>query len=228
MFAVFNSGFNESTARISSSPTRTSSQFDELNDHDSELEFTSDEEGEDGGIDEDDDSAVDETETESESEDGMGIVHPSSSTPRPSSTLPATTSADFSISSTIAPSPIVVAPSIPRSRTSSAAISNDGDQVEPFVESAAPSVTGDLSELSAGETSEVESSQQTSTPPPLSPSRRNEPRFVDARSAPPSPARLRGFSMSQIEPSSKVANKQEQKKKENDRPRSEVIVADAS
>ncbi|GAA5870533.1 hypothetical protein JCM16303_001513 [Sporobolomyces ruberrimus] len=213
--SMFSSGFNESTARISTSPRRTSSQFDELNDHDSELETSSEDEGEDGGIDEDDDSEVDESEEDEAYEIEPRQSQPSS-TPRAAAAVAFPTSADLSISSTPSRSQAVaVAPSTPRSRTSSAAISNDGEHPE----SAASSVTGDQSEVSAGELSETEASNQRTSTPPQSPSR--------FRSAPSSPAHA-GFPMSMTQLPTKVPRKKDSKIQTDKRARSEVIVADAS
>ncbi|GAA5978937.1 hypothetical protein JCM5350_004183 [Sporobolomyces pararoseus] len=208
---VFNSGFNESTARLSPSPGRTSSQFDELNDHDSELESSSDEEGGNGGIDEDDDSEVDESEEEDFEEEQLSNI------PRPQSAVPFPTSADLSVSATPPRvQAVAVTPRAPRSRTSSATISNDGDNTE----SATSPVTGDQAEFSASETLEAEDNQNRVGTPPQSPSK--------FRSAPSSPAHS-GFppmTMSQLP--TNVAKKQRSKTKDSSRPRSEVIVADAS
>ncbi|GAA5895027.1 BTB/POZ and MATH domain-containing protein [Sporobolomyces salmoneus] len=213
--SMFNSGFNESTARISSEPRRTSSEFDELNDDDTESDASSDsdDDGEDGGIDEDDDSQVDESEEEEEDDSEEESNQPIQ-TPRPQSVVPFPTSVDLS-ASTNEPKPVVIAPLTPRSRTSSAAISNDGDSVE-------ITSSEDQVEPSAGDISESEEQQQEegkSNTPPHSP-----PRF---RSAPSSPARS-GFqlSMSQIPKKKKV--KEKKKEEKFVRPRSEVIVADAS
>ncbi|GAA6007942.1 hypothetical protein JCM11491_006550 [Sporobolomyces phaffii] len=211
--SMFNSGFNESTARISTSPPQVSSQFDELNDDDGDLETSSGDDGDDGGIDEDDDSEVDESDEDEQVRESQTAAN----TPRPESTVPFPTSADLSISSTPSRAQTVaIAPSTPRSRTSSAALSNDGDHAE----SGASSVTGDQSELSAGESSDVEENRGRTSTPPQSP-----PKF---RSAPSSPAHA-GFpmSMSQI-PTKANVHKRETKKDEYTRPRSEVIVADAS
>jgi hypothetical protein len=213
---VFNSGFNESTARISPSPRRrTSSQFDELNDNDSELESSSEEEGGDGGIDEDDDSEVDESE-EDEYEEPPGLQSQLSNTPRTHSAIPFPTSADLSISATPPrPQAVAVAPSTPRSRTSSAAISNDGDNIE----TATSPVTGDQADLSAGEVSESEDAHRRPSTPPHSPTK--------FRSAPSSPAHG-GFSMAMSQLPAKTVKKKETKTKKSSRPRSEVIVVDAS
>ncbi|GAA5957322.1 hypothetical protein JCM3765_000422 [Sporobolomyces pararoseus] len=214
--SMFNSGFNESTARISPSPGGNSSQFDELNDHDSELESSSDDEGGDGGIDEDDDSEVDESEDDDFEEESTHQSQPSN-TPRPQSAVPFPTSSDLSISATPPRAQSrAVAPYTPRSRTSSATISNDGDNTE----SATSPVTGDQAEFSAGETSEAEDTQNRVGTPPQSPSK--------FRSAPSSPAHS-GFppmTMSQLP--TKNVKRRTSKTKPSSRPRSEVIVADAS
>lgn len=212
---MFNSGFNESTARISPSPRRTSSQFDELNDEDSELETSSGDDAEDGGIDEDDNSEVDESDEDEDDEDPIHQRQPLAATPRAQATVPFPTSADLSIASPPPRAqPVAVAPSTPRSRTSSA-VSNDGDSADTNLSP----VTGDRAEPSNGEASESDDPSQRLTTPPQSPSR--------FRSAPSSPAHG-GFPLSMSQLPTKVVKKRESRTEKFVRPRSEVVVADAS
>ncbi|GAA6064057.1 hypothetical protein JCM10212_006793 [Sporobolomyces blumeae] len=238
---MFNSGFTESTAKIASSPGRPKSQFAELND-DSDLEFDSDDEGEAVGFDEDDDSAVDESEVGDEDKDvATERVHDEGhSSPENLQGLGRQKRHSFPVAfptSTDASTPLqqerrADASTPTRSRTSSTAISNDGDE-----ESMRDTT---LAEDPSKEKGEAVGPRRPTTPPlplggaaPQSPSwsKAGEARFVDARSAPSSPVRqaAASSSASKISPRSKVGGKRPRLGgRSSERARSEVVVTDAS
>ncbi|GAA5861912.1 hypothetical protein JCM1840_006872 [Sporobolomyces johnsonii] len=218
---MFNSGFTESTyttypAASTSTSADASHVFAELNDE-GEFEFSSDEDDE-SGFDEDDDSAVDESDVEDEELDGDEHYTPSSLPADQGRTFPAAApvSPDVSMSSSTVRRAGSIS-SAPRSRTSSAAVSNEGAGDSEHA-------SGDRSEDEGEGTTDPTVSSgftpESSATPPLQP--RREAPFVDAPSAPPSPARP-------VNSTAVVPFQSKKAPKPADlRPRFEVVVTDAA
>ncbi|GAA5919549.1 hypothetical protein JCM1841_001004 [Sporobolomyces salmonicolor] len=217
---MFNSGFTESTyttypAASTATSTDASQAFDELNDE-GEFESSSDED-DDSGFDEDDDSAVDESDREDEELDGDEHHTPSSLLTGQTHTFSAAAPASPDVStsaSTVRPAESIS--SAPRSRTSSTAVPNEGA-------GDSESASGDRSEDEEGMTEPTVNSgfaPESSAIPPLQPKR--EAPFVDAPSAPPSPAGPGNSTVVvpfQLKKAPKPADL---------RPRFEVVVTDAA
>ncbi|BGP13051.1 hypothetical protein JCM10213v2_000970 [Rhodosporidiobolus nylandii] len=260
---MFNSGFTESTlpgAARSASHTRTVtlSELDDEGELSLEGESSSSFDSEDEGWDEDDDSQVDERDSqddEGDEGDAESLANPArvpalSTTPAPSDQLFPTT-ALRSPNSSSAPSntlerPVVTSSSslsaptsTPRSRTSSASLTDDERDSEHF-RSAGPSSRAESTAeedagadedetASGGVQAEDDSLAPSESPPPKSTA------FVDAPNAPASPEKAATLpSSTTVGPVSvagstgQTGGKTERKKKGDGRERFEVVVTDAS
>jgi hypothetical protein len=226
--AVFNSGFSESTIpaasiwRSRSRPSIFSGLDDdgELSLDDDHSETNSASEG-DEGWDEDDDSPVDESEDEEEDEDEPEEEHfqdLSPGSPNATSSLNSSTSTAFPAQAPVSPdvsrssrrSNTPLTSTTPRSRTSSASLTDD--ETQSFQPQSTASSHHD-------EPPKSESGRQT---PPSS------NRFVDAASAPSSPAKVVATANRRASASIRApAGKGRQEKRGDGRAKFEVVVTDA-
>lgn len=235
-FTVLNSGFNESTFAIAGRTSTTrragaSQQLRELED-DGEVESESDSgddgEGSDLGWDEDDDSGEEEDREPSELDDNEDAGAPSTS--RQISNAPPNRSSSQMAAGTEAPVVSALARTqesldVPaRSRTSSAALSDDERTVE-IVPAATPplqrqdSIRSERHEDTSDADEEAHDFGATAT------ARRS--RYVDATSAPGSPVKpARAAPRSKTPTKSTIASRR--RRRADDRPRFEVVVTDAA
>lgn len=223
---MFNSGFSETTLPASSSSRSHPSTFSELDDEgelslDEGSDTTSTDDEENPGWDEDDDSPVDESEEEDEDEPDEEHFQDLSPLPSTSSNLRTSTatitahapvSPELSRSSRLSTTPPTLTP---RSRTSSASLTND--------------VTHSISTAPSNPVDSPESGQVT--PPHAN-------RFVDAPSAPSSPAKasatMSSAGATAVTPHGVGSGRGKEKRRESKqargdgRARFEVVITDAT
>ncbi|GAA5952810.1 hypothetical protein JCM8115_002356 [Rhodotorula mucilaginosa] len=236
---MFNSGFNESTfsiaARASSSQrTPAAHTIRELEDEgEPEYGIDSSAEGEDDsdlGWDEDDDSGEEEDdEPASSSEEAEGdVVHTVTGTPR---MVPAPVSATHSapISSAPPDAPLQRSRSLldapARSRTSSAALSDDERQADLPPPSTPPMQRQDSVRTERAENASDTEGELAETNANDAGSRTS--RYVDASSAPPSPVKP-SLRTTTSQAAASGATKRARSRPVHDRPRFEVVVTDAA